>query len=126
MSTSAGEWDGQVLKEKKEENENEEEYNNNNNNNNNNSENNSSISNGTAYVTSETKSTECHDDEECDEECQSLKLEIDAISDPISDDYPGWDAVPNETFVTVERSTGSSSLTNAATNNLQITSERID
>ena len=121
MSTSAGEWDGQVLKEEKEENENEnEEYNNNN------SENNSSISNGTAYVTSETKSTECHDDEECDEECQSLKLEIDAISDPISDDYPGWDAVPNETFVTVERSTGSSSLTNAATNNLQITAELID
>jgi len=115
MSTSAGEWDGNALKEDEDV-----KY----------SNNNSSISNGATYVTT-SKSKIADDDEEeeeeeeCDEECQSLRWEIDAISDPISDDYPGWDAVPNETFVTVERSTGSPSSSSSAAN-LQITAELID
>jgi len=116
MSTSAGEWDGNALKEDEDV-----KY----------SNNNSSISNGATYVTtSKSKIADDDDDdeeeeEECDEECQSLRWEIDAISDPISDDYPGWDAVPNETFVTVERSTGSPSSSSSAAN-LQITAELID
>jgi 2',3'-cyclic-nucleotide 2'-phosphodiesterase (5'-nucleotidase family) len=117
MSTSAGEWDGNALKEDEDM-----KY----------SNNNSSISNGATYVTTSKSKIEDDDDdeeeeeeEECDEECQSLKWEIDAISDPISDDYPGWDAVPNETFVTVERSTGSPSSSSSAAN-LQITAELID
>ena len=117
MSTSAGEWDGNALKEDEDV-----KY----------SNNNSSISNGATYVTTSKSKIEDDDDdeeeeeeEECDEECQSLKWEIDAISDPISDDYPGWDAVPNETFVTVERSTGSPSSSSSAAN-LQITAELID
>jgi len=116
MSTSAGEWDGNALKEDEDM-----KY----------SNNNSSISNGATYVTtSKSKIADDDDDdeeeeEECDEECQSLRWEIDAISDPISDDYPGWDAVPNETFVTVERSTGSPSSSSSAAN-LQITAELID
>ena len=116
MSTSAGEWDGNALKEDEDV-----KY----------SNNNSSISNGATYVTTSKSKIEEDDDdeeeeeEECDEECQSLRWEIDAISDPISDDYPGWDAVPNETFVTVERSTGSPSSSSSAAN-LQITAELID
>ena len=115
MSTSAGEWDGNALKEDEDV-----KY----------SNNNSSISNGATYVTTSKSKIADDDDEEeeeeeCDEECQSLRWEIDAISDPISDDYPGWDAVPNETFVTVERSTGSPSSSSSAAN-LQITAELID
>ena len=116
MSTSAGEWDGKVLKKKKDEEDSRSS--------NNKNKNNSSISNGTTYV-----SSKIEEDKECDEECQSLKWEIDAISDPISDDYPGWDAVPNETFVTVERSTtglSSSSSSSSSAANLQITAELID
>ena len=117
MSTSAGEWDGKVLKKKEDEEDSK-------NSNNKNKNNGSSISNGTTYV-----SSKIEEDKECDEECQSLKWEIDAISDPISDDYPGWDAVPNETFVTVERSTtglSSSSSSSSSAANLQITAELID
>ena len=117
MSTSAGEWDGKVLKKKEDEEDSSSSSNNKN-------KNNSSISNGTTYV-----SSKIEEDKECDEECQSLKWEIDAISDPISDDYPGWDAVPNETFVTVERSTtglSSSSSSSSSAANLQITAELID
>ena len=67
---------GRALKEEKEENENEnEEYNNNN------SENNSSISNGTAYVTSETKSTRPR--RRVRRGVPIAEVEIDAISDPI-------------------------------------------
>ena len=116
MSTSAGEWDGKVLKKKKDEEDSSSS--------NNKNKNNGSISNGTTYV-----SSKIEEDKECDEECQSLKWEIDAISDPISDDYPGWDAVPNETFVTVERSTtglSSSSSSSSSAANLQITAELID
>jgi len=117
MSTSAGEWDGKVLKKKEDEEDSSSSSNNKN-------KNNGSISNGTTYV-----SSKIEEDKECDEECQSLKWEIDAISDPISDDYPGWDAVPNETFVTVERSTtglSSSSSSSSSAANLQITAELID
>jgi 2',3'-cyclic-nucleotide 2'-phosphodiesterase (5'-nucleotidase family) len=86
MSTSAGEWDGNALKEDEDM-----KY----------SNNNSSISNGATYVTTSKSKIEDDDDdeeeeeEECDEECQSLKWEIDAISDPISDDYPGWKDLPD-------------------------------
>ena len=127
MSTS-GEWDT------KNDSSSENVEDNNNNNNSNNSGSSSSsgalITNGTTKINKIIRNKDANTDidiDECDEECERLAWEIDGIPDSISDDYPGWDAVPNETLVTVEKTFSTLETDDINNNNtIQITAELID